>query len=88
MQKIKEAVLSSKGQITVPKAIREILHVENGDSLVFYIEDDEVKITSTNNLDIKLKNEKRKAYVRTERIKKWEEVISLKLLEVNIYQVI
>ena len=67
MQKIKEAVLSSKGQITVPKAIREILHVENGDSLVFYIEDDEVKITSTNNLDIKLKNEKRKAFVRKEK---------------------
>ena len=37
-----KAVLSSKGQITVPKAIREILHVENGDSLVFYIEDNEV----------------------------------------------
>lgn len=68
MQKIKEAVLSSKGQITVPKAIREILHVENGDSLVFYIEDDEVKITSANNLDIKLKNEKRKAFVRKEKI--------------------
>lgn len=67
MQKIKESVLSSKGQITVPKAIREILHVENGDSLVFYIEDDEVKITSTNNLDIKLKNEKRKAFVRKEK---------------------
>ena len=67
MQKIKESVLSSKGQITVPKAIREILHVENGDSLVFYIEDDEVKITSTSNLDIKLKNEKRKAYVKKER---------------------
>ena len=67
MQKIKEAVLSSKGQITVPKAIREILHVENGDSLVFYIEDDEVKITSTNNLDIKLKNEQRKAFVRKEK---------------------
>ena len=67
MQKIKEAVLSSKGQITVPKAIREILHVENGDSLVFYIEDDEVKITSTSNLDIKLKNEKRKAFLRKEK---------------------
>ena len=66
MQKIKETILSSKGQITVPKAIREILHVENGDCLVFYIEDDEVKITSTNNLDIKLKNEKRKACVRKE----------------------
>ena len=68
MQKVKEAILSSKGQITVPKAIREILHVENGDSLVFYIEDDEVKITSTSNLEIKLKNEKRKAFVRKERI--------------------
>ena len=68
MQKIKEAILSSKGQITVPKAIRELLHVENGDSLVFYIEDDEVKITSTSNLDIKLKNDKRKAYVRKEKI--------------------
>lgn len=67
MQKIKEAVLSSKGQITVPKAIRELLRVENGDSLVFYIEDDEVKITSTSNLDIKLKNEKRKAYVKKEK---------------------
>ena len=44
MQKIKEAILSSKGQITVPKAIREILHVENGDCLVFYIEDDEGKL--------------------------------------------
>lgn len=67
MHKIKEAVLSSKGQITVPKAIRELLHVKNGDSLVFYIEDDEVKITSTNNLDIKLKNEKRKVFVRKEK---------------------
>ena len=68
MQKIKEAILSSKGQITVPKVIRELLHVENGDSLVFYIEDDEVKITSTSNLNIKLKNDKRKAYVRKEQI--------------------
>lgn len=67
MQKIKEAILSSKGQITVPKTIREILHVENGDSLVFYIEDNEVKITSTSNLGIKLKDEKKKAIVRKEK---------------------
>ena len=64
MQKVKEAILSSKGQITVPKAIREILHVENGDSLVFYIEDNEVKLTSASNLDIKLKDEKNKAIVK------------------------
>ena len=64
MQKVKEAILSSKGQITVPKAIREILHVENGDSLVFYIEDNEVKLTSASNLDIKLKDEKKKSIVK------------------------
>lgn len=64
MQKIKEAILSSKGQITVPKALREILHVKNGDSLVFYIEDDEVKITSANNLDIKLKDENKKSIIK------------------------
>ena len=41
--------------------------IYNGDSLVFYIEDDEVKITSTSNLDIKLKDEKKKAIVRKEK---------------------
>lgn len=65
--KKKEAILSSKGQITVPKVIRELLHVENGDSLVFYIEDDEVKLTNISNLEIKLKDEKKKAIVRKEK---------------------
>lgn len=67
MQKIKEAILSSKCQITVPKAIRDILQVESGDSLAFYIEDNEVKLTSTSNLDIKLKVENKKAIVRKEK---------------------
>ena len=67
MQKIKEAILSSKGQITVPKTVREILNVGNGDGLVFYIEDNEVKLTSTSNLDIKLKVENKKAIVRKEK---------------------
>ena len=67
MQRIKEAILSSKGQITVPKAIREILHVKNGDSLVFYIEDNEVKLTNISNLEVKLKDEKKKAFVRKEK---------------------
>lgn len=66
MQKIKEAVLSSKGQITVPKIIRDLLDVKSGDSLTFYIEDNEVKLTSTNNIDIKLKNKNKKSVVRKE----------------------
>lgn len=64
MQQIKEAILSSKGQITVPKAIREILHVKNGESLVFYIENDEVKLTGTKNIDLKLKNNKQVTVIK------------------------
>ena len=67
MQKIKEVILSSKGQITVPKTIRELLHVENGDSLVFYIENDEDKLTGTKNIELKLKNEKQIIVIKGEK---------------------
>ena len=67
MNKIKEAILSSKCQITVPKVIRDLLQVQSGDSLAFYIEDNEVKLTSTNNLDIRLKNENKKTVVKKEK---------------------
>ncbi len=67
MQKIKEAILSSKGQITVPKAIRELLHAENGDSLVFYVENDEVKLTGTKNIELKLKNSKQVTVIKGEK---------------------
>ena len=36
MNKIKEAIFSSKCQITVPKVIRDLLQFESGDSLDFY----------------------------------------------------
>lgn len=67
MQKIKEAILSSKCQITVPKVIRELLHVKNGDSLVFYIENDEVKLTGTKNIELKLKNSKQVTVIKGEK---------------------
>ena len=66
MEKIKEAILSSKGQITVPKAIREILHVNNGDSLAFYVEDGQVILTNLNNINVKLKDKKSKAVIKKE----------------------
>ena len=66
MQKIKEAILSSKGQITVPKAIREILHVNNGDSLAFYVEDGYVVLTNIKNINVKLKDKKSKTIIRKE----------------------
>ena len=64
MQKIKEAILSSKCQITVPKAIRDLLQVECGDSLAFYIEDGQVLLTSLNNINLKLKNKRSKTFIK------------------------
>lgn len=64
MQKIKEVILSSKYQITVPKAIRNVLQVESGDSLAFYIEDGQVVLTNLNNINVKLKNKKSKTVIK------------------------
>ena len=38
------ARITSKGQITVPKAVREYLGVESGDALEFEIRDDEQRV--------------------------------------------
>jgi antitoxin PrlF len=35
-----EAAVTSKGQITIPKAIREHLHVQPGDRLKFFVHPD------------------------------------------------
>lgn len=64
MQKIKEAILSSKCQITVPKVIRDILQVASGDSLAFYIEDGQVVLTNLNNINVKLKNRRAKTVIK------------------------
>ena len=64
MQKIKEAILSSKCQITVPKVIRDLLQVKSGDSLAFYVEDGHVVLTNLNNVKVKLKDKNRKTIVK------------------------
>lgn len=43
------AKMTSKGQITIPKQIRDILQLEKGDSVLFYAE---------NNKNIKIVNKK------------------------------
>jgi len=58
--KYKEVILSTKGQITVPKKIREILGVDYGESIAFYIDDDlNIKISSPNNMNINAKDKKK-----------------------------
>ena len=61
---IKEAKLSDKCQITIPKQIRDVLGIDKGDNVVFYIENDEIKLKETKNINLKLKNTKRVTVVK------------------------
>lgn len=55
--RFKDAKLSQKGQITVPKEVREKLGVDAGDRIVFFFdEDNTIKITNTENIKIITKN--------------------------------
>lgn len=40
------AKLTSKGQLTVPVAIREILRLKEGDKVVFFVEEDGIRIAN------------------------------------------
>ena len=64
MRKIKEVTLSSKGQVTIPIEIRNFLNVKCGDSISFFIDDNEIKLTNSNNIDIQLKNDKMKTSIK------------------------
>lgn len=66
MKKIKEAKLSAKGQITVPKEIRNLLAVKNGDSIAFYVDENEIKLTKPENLLIKAKDKKKLTTIQKE----------------------
>lgn len=61
---IKEAKLSDKCQITIPKQVRDFLGIDKGDNVIFYIENNEVKLTGNKNVNIKLKNTKKTATIR------------------------
>lgn len=61
---IKEAKLSDKCQITVPKQVRDFLGIDKGDNVIFYIENNEVKLTGNKNVNIKLKNTKKTVTIR------------------------
>ena len=64
MIKIKEARLSAKGQITVPKAVREMLKVESGQVIAFYIDDNVVKVASVDNVVVMPKDSARELQIQ------------------------
>lgn len=58
---IKQAKLSEKCQVTIPKQIRDFLKLKSGDSIIFYIENKQVKLTAETNINVKLKDNKNNA---------------------------
>ena len=44
--------LTSKGQATIPKAIREELRIQSGDQIAFHINDGRVEISRISPLDL------------------------------------
>ena len=49
------AKLTSKGQITIPKKIRETLKLNNGDTVLFYLDENyNVKILNLKECNLKL----------------------------------
>ena len=39
MTKLHESTITSQGQISLPKRVRELLHVQKGDKIAFYKDD-------------------------------------------------
>jgi AbrB family looped-hinge helix DNA binding protein len=48
-----DATLTSKGQVTIPKEVREALHVDTGDRVQFFIREDGVVELRPRTIDLK-----------------------------------
>lgn len=59
------AKLTSKGQITIPKKVRTILNIEEGDSLLFYLdENNNVKIANMKDCKVEPDSYKQQVIVK------------------------
>jgi AbrB family looped-hinge helix DNA binding protein len=47
-----ESTITSKGQITIPKAVREALHLEVGDKIYFDVRDDGTVVLRARNAPV------------------------------------
>ena len=59
------AKLTSKGQITIPKIVRETLNIEEGDSVIFYLnEKKNIKISSRKDCKVTPESDKEQVVVK------------------------
>ena len=59
------AKLTSKGQITIPKIVRTTLDIEEGDSVIFYLDEKKnIKISNRKDCKITPDNDKEQVVVK------------------------
>ena len=59
------AKLTSKGQITIPKIVRETLNIEEGDSVIFYLDEKKnIKISNRKDCKVSPDNDKEQVIVK------------------------
>ena len=47
---MKAVTISTKGQISIPKKVRDALHIKKGDQLIFRVEDSKIILEPTVNI--------------------------------------
>lgn len=59
------AKLTSKGQITIPKIVRETLNIEEGDSVIFYLDEkNNIKISNRKDCKVSPDNDKEQVVIK------------------------
>ena len=65
---VESAKITSKGQITIPKKIRELLDLNDGDYVVFYYDENKnVKIGNEKNIKVVLDDNTKQATIEREK---------------------
>ena len=71
------AVISSKGQLTIPKEVRKVLGVDNGEKVTFVVVGDEVKIVNAAAYAMKVLQTEMIGEATKARLNSEEDIVSL-----------
>ena len=71
------AKVMAKGQVTIPKAVREVLGVENGDKVTFIVEGENVRVVNAAVYAMRLLQEQMRGEAEAAGITSEEDVTAL-----------
>lgn len=74
---IDNAKVMSKGQVTIPKDVRDVLGVSNGDRITFVVENGSVRIFNSAVYAMKMLQAQMSGEAESKNLKSEEEILSL-----------